>query len=216
MLHYISKIKHDSSKGLIWISSNAISRRCFLDWGVWALHEWKDKWMQGHIWAMSVLLQALARTGRLGVVSCITTIYGSIFPHFMFAMTVSLFNLIFPHISCETVERSSRIVTMWIKWWGHLFTFWVRIAAVKSVGARNNLWNRRGIFYWLCSRKNYVKFLFSNWWLSEELALLKSSPVAVEDDKKNVITEKVPLIRQSHVLSFRIISKLRHRHCMLI
>lgn len=66
---------------------------------------------------MSVLLQAIARTGRLGVVSCITTIYGSVLSHFLFAMTVPPFNLIFPHISCETVGSSSRIVTaMWIEW----------------------------------------------------------------------------------------------------
>lgn len=77
--------------------------------------------------------------------------------------------------------------------------FWVRVAAVRSVGARNNFPIRRGIFYWLCSKKNCVKLSFSNWWLSEELALLKSSPVAVEDDKKMLITEKVPLIRQSHM-----------------
>lgn len=182
MLHYVSKIKHDSSKGLIWISSNAISRRCFLEWGVWALHEWKDKWVQGHIWAMSVLLQALARAGRLGMVGCRITIYDSIFPHFMFAMTVFSFNLIFLCISCETGESSSRVC--YVDKIGEDISspFRVRVAAVRPVGARNNLPNRRDTFYWLCSRKNCVKLLFSNLWLSEMSALLKSIPVIVEDD----------------------------------
>lgn len=43
------------------------------------------------------------------------------------------------------------------------------------------------------------------------VSLLKSSPAAVEDDKKMLITEQVPLIRQSHIF-FRIISNLRHHH----
>lgn len=96
--------------------------------------------------------------------------------------------------------------------------FWVRVAAVRSVGTRNTLPIRRDILYWLRSRKKSVKLLFSSWWLPEELALLKSSPVAVEDDKKDTVNywKSVPNQTITHVLFFRIISNLRHHHCMLL
>lgn len=96
--------------------------------------------------------------------------------------------------------------------------FWVRVTAVRSVGTRNTLPVRRDIIYWLCSRKECVTLLFSNWWLPEELALLKSSPVAVEDDKKDTVNywKSAPNQIITHVLFFRIISNLKHHHCMLL
>lgn len=83
------------------------------------------------------LLQALARTGRLGVVSWITTIYSSVFPHFMFALP---FNLISPPISSP---------------------FGVRVAAVRSVGARNNLPNGKGICFIDCAAEKIVLNFYS-------------------------------------------------------
>lgn len=96
---------------------------------------------------------------------------------------------------------------------------WLSVAAIISVGARNTLPIGRSILYWLCSRKKFVKLLISKCCLLEELALLKYSQVAVEDDKKRYWVncwKSLPKQTITRVLFFRTIYNLRHHHCTLL
>lgn len=77
-----------------------------------------------------------------------------------------------------------------------------------------------GVFFIDCvAGKNMLSFLIRRCWLSEELALLKFSQVALDDDKKGYWVnywKSSPKQTITHVLFFRTIYNLRHHHCTLL